>query len=415
MIVLGNLASVDRRRPFVVPWATGRGPAPYTLQRTAEAALRKELAGDPGRTGTAGQWVRRAFPLSIGEQGAVGATGLPAVLVSATGELRPAAGAPVSQRRLATFGRAVLRTLTAALDAGGIEADAPPRRAVEAFPAPGGIVALDRRVPGWAIRTLVLALLLPALLAAFDGFFRARRRGLPVGRWALWTASFAVAPLAAWAWARLLDVTTAVDALPAPAAQGVLPLGAAGIAGLVSTALVFVLALWLLRPVLDRAIGAQGDASAGGAAAAMGLLLSGLVALVWLRNPYAAGVLLPAAHVWLLAAEPRSRARGVLAVPALLAGLLLPALVVAYYVRAWDLGPAEALWSAYGVVAGGSLGLLAGLALCGFVAALCATFVILRSRRQAAAKAPEERVVTRGPRSYAGPGSLGGTESALRR
>jgi hypothetical protein len=36
-------------------------------------------------------------------------------------------------------------------------------------------------------------------------------------------------------------------------------------------------------------------------------------------------------------------------------------------------------------------------------------------RRRVAAKAPPERLVTRGPAGYAGPGSLGGTESALRR
>jgi hypothetical protein len=45
---------------------------------------------------------------------------------------------------------------------------------------------------------------------------------------------------------------------------------------------------------------------------------------------------------------------------------------------------------------------------------LAAVLVALRSRPAAAA--PEEQVITmRGPLTYAGPGSLGGTESALRR
>jgi len=52
-----------------------------------------------------------------------------------------------------------------------------------------------------------------------------------------------------------------------------------------------------------------------------------------------------------------------------------------------------------------------------FAAALCATVSVLRTRR-ALADTPsveDDRLVTRGPRTYAGPGSLGGTESALRR
>jgi hypothetical protein len=172
---------------------------------------------------------------------------------------------------------------------------------------------------------------------------------------------------------------------------------------------------WGVRPYLLGGIGARGDASAGGAAAATGLGLAVLVFLVWLRNPYAAGVLLPAAHVWLLAIEPRSRARGWLAVLAVLVGLALPLLVVLTYVLAWGLGPVELLWTSFGIVSGGVLGVLQGLALAGFVAALCATVAILAARGRARASAPPDRIVTRGPRSYAGPGSLGGTESALRR
>ena len=41
-------------------------------------------------------------------------------------------------------------------------------------------------LPDWAVRLLVGTLLLPALLAALDALFRARRRRLPVGRWAGW-------------------------------------------------------------------------------------------------------------------------------------------------------------------------------------------------------------------------------------
>jgi hypothetical protein len=126
-------------------------------------------------------------------------------------------------------------------------------------------------------------------------------------------------------------------------------------------------------------------------------------------------VLLPAAHLWLLACAPESRMRGPLGILAVAGGLLGPIAVAAVYVNAWGLGPAEALWTSFGLVAGGVLGVLTMLALCAFAAGLCATVVILRSRRRATAEAPPDRIVTRGPRTYAGPGSLGGTESALRR
>jgi hypothetical protein len=412
VIALGDLASVQPRRPFVLPWADGRDPAPYALQRTASSALRTEGTGDPGRNRAIVQWLRRSFPFTTTEQGVID---LPAVLISASGERRPAADAPVSRHQLEVFGRGTLRTLTAALDAGGIEADGARRQAIEPFPGDDGIVVVQRLLPAWAIQMMTVMLLLPALLAAFDGFFRARRRGLPVGRWWLWTLTFGLAPLVAWGWTRLLDLTGAVIALPAPAAGGVVPLEAGGIVAMASVVLVLAGVAFGVRPRLVRMIGARGDASAGGAAAALGLALTVLVGLVWLRNPYAAGVLLPAAHVWLLASEPGSRARGWLGALAVLAGLLLPLLVVVYYVGAWGLGPVEALWTAFGIVAGGALGFLQGLALAGFAAALCAFVVIVRARTRAHASAPPDQIVTRGPRSYAGPGSLGGTQSALRR
>jgi hypothetical protein len=54
-------------------------------------------------------------------------------------------------------------------------------------------------------------------------------------------------------------------------------------------------------------------------------------------------------------------------------------------------------------VAGGMLACLAGL------------LIVMRTRRRVQSAAEPEPLRTRGPISYAGPGSLGGTESALRR
>ncbi len=408
VFVLGDLAGTDAHRPFVVPWADGGPPASYALERTVQAALRSELGSEPGRARAIVQAIRRALPLTLSEQGVVaGPGGLPAVLISNSGERQPAADEPVDVARLTGFGRGTLRALTAALEAGG----------AEPFPPGGGVVALKRLVPTWGVRLLVLALLAPALLTAFDAFFRARRRGLGTGRWSLWAASFAAPFLAAWLWARLLDVLGVVVALPAPAVGGAPPLHAAGWVAMGSVAVVAAAVAFGLRPLLLRRAGLRTNSpgvAAGGAAAATGLGLSALALVVWLFNPYAAAVLLPAAHAWLLiSAPPRPPPRAV-AVAGALAGLVAPLAIVAYYAHAWELGPVEGLWTAFGVVSGGVLSVWAVLAASGFAASLCATVVVLRARRRVAATAPAETIRTRGPSGYAGPGSLGGTESALR-
>ena len=50
-----------------------------------------------------------------------------------------------------------------------------------------------------------------------------------------------------------------------------------------------------------------------------------------------------------------------------------------------------------------------------WLACLAGLVKVLRVRTQVEAKAVPEKPRTRGPAGYAGPGSLGGTESALRR
>ena len=165
-----------------------------------------------------------------------------------------------------------------------------------------------------------------------------------------------------------------------------------------------------------RARGSRGNPAAGGAGAAVGAIACGVTLAPGSSIPYAAALLLPAAHLWLFLGVPQTRLHGRLAWIALAAGLLAPLLVLVYEPRALRAGPAGvgahvargdggrprlALWSAL------ALGALAGCV---------ATLVrILRARRRIAAATPEEPLRTRGPAGYAGPGSLGGTESALRR
>ena len=114
VLVLGDLAGTTVRRPFVAGWSTGDGVGALQLRRTVEAAVRKEAGTNPGGARATSQWARLAFPVTIGEQGPLVAADLPAALH--VGRRRaPAAGRRPDRARAAlqAFGRAALRTLTA--------------------------------------------------------------------------------------------------------------------------------------------------------------------------------------------------------------------------------------------------------------------------------------------------------------
>jgi hypothetical protein len=94
--------------------------------------------------------------------------------------------------------------------------------------------------------------------------------------------------------------------------------------------------------------------------------------------------------------------------------LAAPVLVALYYALTLGLDPIQMAWSWVLLLAGGAVGVLTALEWS--VVAGCAISVISIAVRAARQPRPEQAPVTiRGPVSYAGPGSLGGTESALRR
>jgi hypothetical protein len=145
------------------------------------------------------------------------------------------------------------------------------------------------------------------------------------------------------------------------------------------------------------------------------------------RDPLTALLLVPALHVWLVFASPlRPSPRRVplaaLAVVAL--GVVPLALLVAYYAAQLDLGPGGVAHTALLLLASGRVG-VAGAALWsvafGCLAAVGLVALAPPPVDDAALGGPEdglgerEAITIRGPVSYAGPGSLGGTESAVRR
>lgn len=406
VIVLGDLAGTGLRRPMVVPWSNGDGAAPLLLRRTLEAALRLEGGLRPGSPGAFSQFVRQAFPFTTGQQGEFLARGEPSVLVSASGERGPAAGVAVRAPRLGAFGRAVLRSITA-LDA-----------RAQAAPAPREEVLVAGKVlPGWAVRLVTAALILPVLLAALDGLARVRRRRHPVGMWTAWTISAALPFAGAVLLALLLRWTGLMPTPPpGPAPAGAVALDAAALASLLVVALGLVVGWLAVRPLVLRLWGVRGDPGSPGAAAAVVLVAAAVTVAVWAVNPFAAALLVVPLHVSLLVTAPEIRLRRGAALALVALALAPAAVVVLYYALALGYGPLELPWTVLLLVAGGALGLPALAAWCLLLGCLTCVVSVVRSRESLAGPRPHADVPrTRGPGSYAGPGSLGGTESALRR
>ena len=408
VIVLGDLAGSDVHHPWVVPWPSGARPVPLVLERTLSNAARREVASQPGAARATGQWIRRAVPVTLSGQGVLGDAGFAAALIGVSGERGPAPDAAVTRRRMQLFGRAALRAVLAVDDAGGADAQ------LAFAEGPAGIVTMRNVLPDWAVRLLVGTLLLPALLTGLDAFFRIRRRRVDTAPWFAWLGSAAVPLLAAWVWTRLLGLTGVVDIPPSPVAPQVLPITGGGWAGIVSTLIVAGLAWFAFRTLARGRLPRGLHPAAGGLAAASGLVLVLAAALAWVANPYLAALLLPAAHLWLFAAAPQGRLQGVTAVPAVLAGVVLPVVVAGYYAVAFAAGPVALAWLALQGAAAGHVSPLFTVVAVGWAAALAGVVRVVVSQRRVRRDAPPDPIRTRGPVSYAGPGSLGGTESALR-
>jgi hypothetical protein len=403
ILVLGDMTA-GTERAFAANWSESSSLGPVRLQRTVEAAVREEAGRRPDDPSSFTQWTRIAFPGALGEQGPLIAAGLPAVLLSASGERPPPAGGGrgAGGARLSGFGRAALRSLVA-LDEGPDLRARPARQ----------VVTVRKVLPSWAARLLIGALLLAPILATIDGFARVRRRRLPVSPWLGWIAAGAAPFALAAAFATVLGLTGLLAATPpGPVPAGTIPVDGPARAALIATALAGVLAV-VGRPLLLRAIGAQRGFDGPGAGTALLLVWCALAAGLWILNPFAAAFMVPAAHLWLLLAAPGVRVRrgvALMIVALSLAPFALAALVLAGQA---GLGPLDFAWAALLSVAGGHVGPLAWL-FWSAAAGCAAGAVVLAWRSRRPEREPDGRVTVRGPISYAGPGSLGGTESALR-
>jgi hypothetical protein len=406
VLVLGPLGAVTTRRPFVVPYSDGRGQAPSQLQRTVQRAVEVEAGTSPGAPRAAVQWLRMAVPATIGEQGAFLRNGQPAVLLSPTGERPAAADVKVDERRITRLGRASLRVLYA-LDNFRDYAK-PPR---------DDLVIRGKVLPGWAVRLLVGTLLLPPLLMGVDALARLRRRHEPMGPWGVWALAGGIPFLLACLFARLMATAGLIHAPGAPVPGANLELGGGAVVALVALVLVFALAWLVARAALLHASGAarvrRREPDGPGATVAIGLLSVAVASAIWVSNPYAAMLVIPAVHLWPWALTPDLRWPRPAALALVLLALFPLALTWWVDARAFDLSFTRGIWFWTLLVAGGHVPVGSWVLWSLFWGCVVAAALVAIRKRRPADEDPEE-ITVRGPVTYAGPGSLGGTESTLR-
>jgi hypothetical protein len=366
VLVMSDLGSRTNRGSLLQAWSNDSSRAGIGLQRTVAESIRQELGSSAGGTGTLGQLARLSFPIGIGPQGVLLERGYDAVRISGSGELPPDGNGPlgaIDPDRLGTLGRATLRTLTA------IDADGRPAHGPESY-----LQAVSQVLPGWVLSLLAGSLLLPVLVASVDAFARARRRHVEVLKWMRWLGAWVAPFLAALALAQLLSLVGATPSPPAaPVPPDVLPLDGPALAVLagvlVGMILAFLLARWLAsRP--DPELGRPLDLGAG---VALGLVIAGGSLLLWLVNPYAGLLAVPAAHLWMLLALTRPLPSRRVRVALIALGAAPAVLVAIYYMFVLSVDPLSGLWYLLMLVTGQSVGVLTSLIACVLLAAACAT------------------------------------------
>jgi hypothetical protein len=396
-VVIDDIAAASATRPFLVPWSSDDRRGSLQLVRTAEAALRRERSSDVGSESVPGQFLRLAWPLTLRQQGPLLRGDIDALTLTASGEVPRAPGPDglnqISQRRATNFGKAALTT--------GLALDS-----LETESSPPSFLVLGRKlVPGWAVSLLGFALLAPVLVAALDGFARARRRSLPIGRWMRWTLASGVPFLVLFAAAFIFEL---LDWLPATASEAIAPPSrpsfAESLPALCALGVLFAIAWLVLRPAVMGGERPDGE-DVYEEAVAVALILSIGLLVLWLSNPFAMLLVAPAAHLCLLFALPGSRGRPALVVTTIGAALLLPLLALLYYGSRFDLGLDVSRYALLLVTGGGSLWNV--LLVSVIAGSLLSLIALALGRREPQAV---QEITIRGPKTYAGPGSLGGTE-----
>ena len=162
-------ALASRGPPRVVLAGTEPRLASPGLVETAAERVLEQAGRRPAHPGWLGQLIDLAFPFTLYEQGPLLAHGLPALTLTSGSERPPASFPDQPSRlngvRLAQLGRAAQQILRW-FDSGA-----------ELAPGTAAYVYFGPRVlPGWAIELVLIAALVPFMVATVDLFARCRRR-----------------------------------------------------------------------------------------------------------------------------------------------------------------------------------------------------------------------------------------------
>jgi hypothetical protein len=331
-----NLVAVGGRRPLRIEIAGDRPRSPDpTFIQTAASRVEQRVGMEPRRTTAFAQLIDLAFPFSFYEQAPFVGRGVPAVTLTSADERPPRPGTDtlgaLVEQRIGQAGGAA-EGILGSLDEGGA---LPGSTATYIWLGP-------RIIRGWAIKLVLIAALLPFLLAVVDLFARCRRRRIPLApalrsyrsRLAFWLWTGAVFGLLA-----LLGVWGDGEARPpSPDTDfaGDPPLLALGLLASLSLAGWFIVRERLLP---RRPVGSE-EELAGQTAA---LLALGVVALLTVAtNPFALIFVLPSLHAWLWL--PQVRYRPIWLRGAVLAtGLAGPLLLIGSFAWRFELGT-DAPW-----------------------------------------------------------------------
>jgi len=403
-IVIGNQSAAVMHRPFVVPWAEARSvAAPIALERSAASAVEQETGLNPGVASSASRFARLAIPLSTTDQSVLLSDGVPAIEIGSSGE-RAVPQDGILGDQFGAFGRSALR-LASILDGAGQTWPGSPT---------ADIPVRDRVLPAWVLRVLGGVLVAIGIVVGVDGVARSRRRRIPVLPSLRWFVAAWPVFLIMWLWLLLAGLSGIIHGVPASVAPaGSVPVSWPALAGLpVVGALGWIFLRPRAMPETPPMLPPGELESPGESAPAVLMLLASLaVGAIWVVAPVTALLALPFVQIAPWLADRTRLIQKRTAVIALLATLLPVVAALVVLAIAFGMGPLALLWAVVLQFSGGAVGVIGGV-ITTFLAGLFIGAAVLVLRGHAGG--PND-FVTRGPITYAGPGSLGGTESMLDR
>lgn len=371
VLVIRNIAAPRDGAPVLTVYDSRLEPDPV-FERTVERLTALDIPGGVENRSIPAQMVRQGFPLGLGEQAMFPGNGLAVASVSPGGEpLAPSVDAPFDA--VGAIGQIALRTLTT------FDGDFRPTPPQAKPLAVGG-----KLIPQWALMLFIGTLFIPLIVAAIDGWARARR-------WNESAARGLLAPPMALAWLLLLGLLLRGVALTGLIVAPKLPANPLAIDATTETIVgIIVATLAMLGVAVAGAAARQGTPKGG--EAGFGLWIAAAGVAVFAVNPIAAAFVLILLHMLLLLLLTGGASRGKVLAMATVGALPLIGAAL-YYPVVLGLAPFQSVGYAVMLEAGGFVGWLTLGAGCLFVATVATALLHLlwtapRQRRSGGLSSP---------------------------